>query len=94
MGEERRQRAIDELPDPPVLEQRRGEERRVGERQSGIPRVKIMGTFGTGWLTFESPHEKRRLSPIPPNWQSASEAELSQLCENASTAPRPRRLAD
>jgi hypothetical protein len=89
-GDERRQRPIEELADPPVLEQRRGHERRHGDPPRGIPRVKIAAGFGGGWLAFESPGERRRLSPIPPNWQSASEAELSELCASARTAPLRR----
>jgi hypothetical protein len=48
----------------------------------------LPGTFQTGWLVFESIGEKRRLSPIPSNWQSLSPDELEQLCERAETASR------
>ncbi|MGQ0715250.1 MAG: hypothetical protein ACT4PJ_16245 [Gemmatimonadaceae bacterium] len=38
-----------------------------------------------GWLAFEPAGggEKRRLSPIPPGWDSASEAELEKMLERA-----------
>ncbi len=32
-----------------------------------------------GWLTFTTPHERRRLSPIPDHWESADEASLRAL---------------
>jgi hypothetical protein len=30
-----------------------------------------------GWLTFMTENEKRRLSPIPPQWAQASDTELA-----------------
>lgn len=48
----------------------------------------LPGTFQTGWLVFESVNEKRRLSPIPSNWQSLPPGELEVLCERAETASR------
>jgi hypothetical protein len=36
-----------------------------------------------GWLTFESGEEKRRLSPIPADWATASEPELRRLLARA-----------
>lgn len=32
-----------------------------------------------GWLTFTTPRERRRLSPIPVDWESADEASLRAL---------------
>jgi hypothetical protein len=51
----------------------------------------LPGTFQTGWLVFESISEKRRLSPIPSNWQSLAPGELERLCERAETASRRTR---
>ncbi|MDQ3950789.1 MAG: hypothetical protein M3282_10630 [Gemmatimonadota bacterium] len=48
-------------------------------------------TFQSGWLVFESPIEKRRLSPIPGNWASLAPGELERLCEQAKTAQRRTR---
>jgi hypothetical protein len=41
-----------------------------------------------GWLAFESAGagEKRRLAPIPPQWQSATEAELESMLQRAEVA--------
>jgi hypothetical protein len=38
-----------------------------------------------GWLVFESVDgtEKRRLYPVPADWQEASDVELERLCERA-----------
>ena len=48
----------------------------------------LPATFKTGWLVFESISEKRRLSPIPSNWQSLQPGELERLCERAEVASR------
>lgn len=37
-----------------------------------------------GWLAFQSRQENRRLSPIPPAWESASDAEMRKFLERAS----------
>jgi hypothetical protein len=42
----------------------------------------------SAWLCFESHDEKRRLTPIPDDWQTASEDELRQLLTRAQRAPR------
>jgi hypothetical protein len=51
----------------------------------------LPGSFQSGWLVFESGTEKRRLSPIPSNWQTVPPSELERLCERAETASRRRR---
>lgn len=45
-----------------------------------------------GWLSFASDGQKRRLAPIPPNWQALDDAELERLCGMARVA-RPATLA-
>ena len=37
-----------------------------------------------GWLTFESTGVRRRLAPIPSDWEDASD---SRLCEYCTRAP-------
>lgn len=54
----------------------------------------LPGTFQSGWLVFESMSEKRRLSPIPSDWQSVPQNELEQLCARAETAPQRMRRPD
>jgi len=40
--------------------------------------------FRGGWLVFESAREKRRLAPVPANWESMSSDALAALCAKAS----------
>lgn len=44
--------------------------------------------YRSGWLSFDSGGETRRLSPIPDGWAEASEDELARLCQQAKVAPR------
>lgn len=36
-----------------------------------------------GWLVFESPRERRRLSPVPRGWEELPDQRLLHLCEQA-----------
>jgi hypothetical protein len=36
-----------------------------------------------GWLCFESPRERRRLSPIPDAWENIDVGLLKQMCADA-----------
>ncbi len=92
-GNNRRVHSSEEDPDPPVLEQRRRPDRRQGLPDQ-FPRIRLAGGLDGGWLAFESPGERRRLSPIPPNWDAASDAELERMCRSAAPAAPPRRLIE
>jgi hypothetical protein len=46
----------------------------------------VAGGFRQGWLTFSSPSERRRLAPIPPNWENAGEPELRAFVKQATPA--------
>jgi hypothetical protein len=47
--------------------------------------------YREGWLLFESPTEKRRLAPVPPDWESLSDEALAALCAGATPQiARPR----
>ena len=90
-GGERRQLSLDDpRVDPPVLEQRRGVERRRTAGDDGS--YLTTRASGDGWLTFDSGRERRRLAPIPTTWATASPAELAVLCARATiaAASRPR----
>ena len=67
-----------------------GAERRAGadRRVTSQRRIMLSQGFGSGWLTFESLQEKRRLNPIPSRWEVMTEAELRQLCGNAKRVER------
>lgn len=39
--------------------------------------------FEGGWLGFESGDERRRLAPVPPSWEEASDDELREMLSRA-----------
>jgi hypothetical protein len=43
-----------------------------------------------GWLSFDSGSERRRVSPIPPGWEEASDERLELICRIAT----PTRWSD
>lgn len=48
-------------------------------------------SFGDGWLCFECEREKRRLSPIPAEWETCETCVLEELCQRAGyITPTPR----
>ena len=51
-------------------------------------RGSLSGEFEQGWLTFESDVGRRRLAPIPPNWEAAAPDRLELMCRAATDAPR------
>lgn len=57
----------------------------------GAANAALRGTFSQGWLAFECDVERRRLSPIPDDWEQLDEAGLASLCGQAVTAAPPRR---
>lgn len=59
-----------------AFERRHGGDRRADD-SDGAPRAKIPKHLVGGWLAFEGPSGRRRLAPIPTDWEQASEAELS-----------------
>jgi hypothetical protein len=67
-----------------------GERRQVQDRT----RVRMKSNLSHGWLAFESKHDRRRLAPIPIGWETMDASALEQLCEQASSVGRPRRLLE
>jgi hypothetical protein len=51
-------------------------------------RITLGEGYGSGWLTFESFDEKRRLIPIPHDWEASTQEELRVLCEKARRVAR------
>ena len=47
------------------------------------PAKQVSQTLEAGWLTFESPGEKRRLAPVPLYWLNATDEELLALLDRA-----------
>ena len=74
----------------PSFYQWRGAERRIGadRRTTNQRRITLADGYGSGWLTFESLSEKRRLNPIPSRWEDLSQGELRDLCEKAKRIAR------
>lgn len=62
-----------------------GLERRVSEdrRQKREVRMRLTYPLSEGWLVFKSDEEKRRLSPIPANWEALRGPDLRALWEKA-----------
>lgn len=46
----------------------------------------VMSGMQSGWLTFESREMRKRLVPIPPNWENATIIELRAYCRKAEIA--------
>jgi len=82
---------------PASAERRAADRREIGptllagieHRVEGSRRRKLDGRLDPshplahGWLVFKSEDEKRRLAPIPPNWETCQERELRELWERA-----------
>jgi hypothetical protein len=68
----------------------KGSERRSGtdRRLTSQRRITLAQGYGSGWLTFESLMEKRRLVPIPTQWEDLSQAGLRDLCLKAKAIAR------
>ena len=79
--------------DDPAVEKRRTRERRRG-LPDHQPRIKLHQGLEGGWLAFESFRERRRLAPIPPGWETASDWQLDRMCRKAVRGPAPRRLIE
>lgn len=43
-----------------------------------------------GWLVFDSTGERRRLTPIPADWETLPDQRLTRLCEMAVRAAQGR----
>jgi hypothetical protein len=56
-----------------------GFDRRSGSREAAVPE-----RMAAGWLCFEGAEEKRRLAPIPNNWERLTDQELEELCRTAT----------
>ncbi|HEX2205828.1 MAG TPA: hypothetical protein VHG91_21115 [Longimicrobium sp.] len=51
----------------------------------------IADGYASGWLTFESETEKRRLAPVPEGWETREAEALLRFLETADgVAPTPR----
>jgi len=69
---------------PPHTDRRTNSDRRI---LMG-PRSVLTAGLDSGWLCFEAPSEKRRLTPIPSDWLSCGVDCLEKYC----AAAKPARL--
>jgi hypothetical protein len=69
---------------PPHTERRSRADRRVLVGHRSV----LMGKMDAGWLCFEAPMEKRRLTPIPEDWMRCGIERLEQYCAQASPVRR------
>lgn len=77
-----RRRGYDRRSPDPVLRYTGPERRTHPDRRRTA--LFLASTLAAGWLVFESPSERRRLSPIPPGWDACSDAQLERWCERAT----------
>lgn len=57
---------------------------RLGEERSQQAKGEVTPSRSRGWLAFQSNEENRRLSPIPPRWEEASDADLAAYLRKAN----------
>jgi hypothetical protein len=50
--------------------------------------------FGDGWLCFESQFSKRRLTPVPANWQQSGPDDLVTMLHRATPVRRTQTGAE
>lgn len=79
-----RRSAVTHLAD---TDRRMRTERRLIRSQRSVLTPSLIG----GWLCFEAAVEKRRLSPIPSDWQDCTLDRLEGYCESAIPARRMTR---
>ena len=86
----------------PSVSERRVSERRMyvvkvrhEDHRSRVDRRTVIGhrqlrTAGldSGWLCFEATDEKRRLAPVPGDWERCTRERLEAYCEQATVARR------
>jgi hypothetical protein len=96
-GADRRVTPVESLLDPPVLQRRTGDDRRVFvERRHALPGVLLPQAWHDGWLLFEAvgapadAPEVRRRAPIPDGWTTLPDAALALELSRASRPSRPR----
>jgi hypothetical protein len=82
-----RRRGCDRRSPDPVLLYRGPERRNASDRRRAA--LAVSTAFAAGWLVFQAPHERRRLAPIPADWESLSEDALATLLDRAWKVGEP-----
>ena len=69
-------------------EQRGWEVRAIRDPLLPERRARLLNpAYAQGWLLFTCGEERRRYAPLPPEWSSASEAQLREWCAGATLVP-------
>ena len=61
-----------------------GDRRRVERRQVNGRWTPLTSGLRDGWLCFDGAGTRRRLTPIPTNWESCEPTELEDYCRSAT----------
>lgn len=85
LGERRVSERRARIAMPVETDRRSAQTRRV---HSG-PRGTLKWGMNAGWLCFETAAEKRRLTPIPSDWEKCPREQLEAYCAQARRARRP-----
>ena len=81
---------------PRLVERRLMRERRAARRGSDerrhvtVGRATLPRILG-GWLAFQSAHERRRVVPVPDDWEQLGDRQLLALLALSKLSSRPRR---
>jgi hypothetical protein len=84
---------------PTLSERRRLAERRrkargePGRRNAWTNRPTFPRAMRHGWLAFQCPHERRRIAPVPDDWEELDDPALRALLRQARPTSLPRRQA-
>lgn len=82
---------------PRLLERRLMRERRAARRGTRERRHVPVGRLTQprqilgGWLAFQSRVERRRLAPVPDEWEDATDRDLQGFLSGSRVTSRPRR---
>ena len=82
---------------PTAVERRMARSRRFSgaeRRRHEEARVLVPDALQKGWLAFQSEAERRRLAPIPGQWEEMTNEELLVLLKKADRRSRARRLVE
>jgi hypothetical protein len=57
-------------------------------------RAVLPQSYREGWLAFRSPAERRRLAPVPQEWDQLTDTRLLELLALSEAVGEPRRLIE
>lgn len=86
--DDERRKGYDRRSPDPVIRYTGPERRTTNDRRQ--PAAPFLSPhLQSGWLAFECPSEKRRLAPIPQQWEDLPDNELERLCGQARPVGPP-----